>query len=276
MIKYFIDAYTPIYCHRERPGCHCFQERKNESMLMFFYVSVLVTASTLTAVAGVTYTCSANQACGCSLNSAVLNRIVGGESAGTDTWGWAVSIRSNNGHFCGGSLISPTLVITAAHCVISIRSISSLSINVGSRLLSMIRQQRRISSIYLPGNYNPNTFVNDIAVLRLSSPVDMTDRSVSLICLPSSNSSEYPPSGTAVVAVGWGTLVSGSRTPSETLQQVTLNAIPASQQACRSMVYNRQIQLCAGVQNGGKGRMIDESVTYEHAFSHVRSHNTYL
>ena len=227
---------------------------------MSFHVTLVVIQLVFTAVAAVTYTCSANQACGCSLNPASMNRIVGGESAGTDTWGWAVSIRSSNGHFCGGSLISSTLVLTAAHCFASMRSMISLSISVGSKYLSQTRQQRRIAEVYVARGYSSQTFIHDIAILRLSAAVDMTDTSVSLLCLPSSNRTDYPPDGASVVAIGWGILASGSRTPSETLQQVTLNAMSSAQRTCREIVYNKDIQFCAGVQGGGKGRRGEGSI----------------
>lgn len=199
------------------------------------------------------YPCSSNQTCGCSLNSAVLTRIIGGEQAETDTWSWTVSIRVGNSHICGGSLISSTLVLTAAHCLKTIKSPSSLTINTGSKYVAVIRQKRSVSNIYLPRNHIPNTFVDDIAMIRLSSAVDMADRSVAYICLPSVTNREYPPVGTPVVAVGWGVLAPFSRTPSSTLRQVALRTVSPIAASCRTMIYNTNSQLCAGVHGGGKG-----------------------
>ena len=206
-----------------------------------------------TAVTTIEYSCLSNITCGCSLNSAVLTKIVGGEQAGTDTWGWAVSLRSGNNHICGGSLISSTLVLTAAHCVTSVRTLSSLSINVGSKYLSIIRQQRSISKVYIHQNYDSSTFINDIAILRLSSAIDLNDRSIAVICLPPPTNIEYPPAGTTVVAIGWGVLSSDSKTPPNTLQQVTLQTMAETDVNCLKSVNDGTIQICAGVHGGGKG-----------------------
>ncbi len=228
-------------------------EKQCIQMAMTFFLRVFFIQVGFTAVTTIKYSCLSNATCGCSLNSAVLTKIVGGEQAGTDTWGWAVSLRLGKNHICGGSLISSTLVLTAAHCITSIRSISSLSINVGSKYLSVIHQQRSVSNVYVNKNYDSNSFVNDIAILRLSSVIDMSDRSIALICLPSTISTAYPPAGTTVVAIGWGVLSSNDKAPPNELQQVTLQTISSSDVNCRKSVNNATVQFCAGVHGGGKG-----------------------
>jgi secreted trypsin-like serine protease len=222
-------------------------------MALTFFLRLFFIHVGFISVATITYPCLSNETCGCSLNSAVLTKIVGGEQAGSDTWGWAASIRVGNNHICGGSLISSTIIITAAHCLISIESSTSLRINIGSKYLSSIRQERSVSKIYIHHDYDSNTFINDIAIIRLSSSINMSDPSVALICLPPIVDTAYPPTDTSVVAIGWGVLSSGDKIPSDTLQQVTLKIISYTEIGCRESVNNDNIQFCAGVKDGGKG-----------------------
>lgn len=203
-------------------------------------------------ITSITYTCSSNSACGCSLNSAVLTKIIGGEEAVENTWSWAVSIRLGYNHFCGGSLISPDLVLTAAHCFVSIKRISDLTITGGSKYLSSISQERTIAEVFIHLDYNPATYANDIAIVRLSTPFYMNDRSLALICLPT-QTLEIPMSNTDVVAIGWGTVSMLSKVTSDTLQQVTLKTVSSIDSTCNKTIRNVRVQFCAGVREGGKG-----------------------
>lgn len=221
---------------------------------MTFCLRLILIYTGFIAVNSETYGCSSNSTCGCSKNTAVISRIVGGEEVKQDSWGWAVSIRNRNNHICGGSLISSTFVLTAAHCLISINSLPNLHVNVGSKYLSIIRQRRAVSKIYIHRDYDSNTFIHDIAMIQLESSLNMTDPSIAVVCLPTAvATSEYPFAHETVVAIGWGVLDPDEKTPSNTLRQITLKVISNSIESCAKSVNNRSIQLCAGVQGGGKG-----------------------
>ncbi|CAF0852456.1 unnamed protein product [Adineta ricciae] len=207
------------------------------------------------------YTCSANSSCGCSTNSAILARIVGGESATDQTWGWMTSLRysSTNSHFCGGSIISKDHILTAAHCVVSLSSPSSIRAYVGSVNLYSGGQTCSISNIFIHPNYSTSTFVNDIAILKLSSSLDLTQNALDKICLPNVSvailtSQEYPVPNTSLVAIGWGYLSEGSGSVSPTLQQVTIQAVADNSTYCKRLsITDAYTQFCAGVMPlGGK------------------------
>ena len=129
-----------------------------------------------------TYPCNSSAACGCSSKPASLSRIVGGESAGTNTWEWAVSIFIRNSSLCGGAILSSSWIITAAHCTVN-TSATQLIVYAGSN--SRFSGQSRVASrvINHPG-YNDDTYENDISLIQLSTPLTMTS-AVKTICLPS-------------------------------------------------------------------------------------------
>lgn len=53
----------------------------------------------------------------CGLRMGYSSRIVGGNTSSPAQWPWQASLQFQGYHLCGGSVITPMWIVTAAHCV---------------------------------------------------------------------------------------------------------------------------------------------------------------
>jgi trypsin len=230
--------------------------------LIFFILLLRLKSDNVT-----TYICDQTSSCGCSSAPAVLSRIIGGEQVSSLSWGWAVGLYRANSYYCAGTLIASDLVVTAAHCMLpELTKLSEMTIIGGTNSLSNSDgngQVRRVLETFVYPNYTVALKINDIAIIRLSTPFDMSSSGLAIVCLPNAVTAEsiakleYPVPGTTLVVVGWGVTVYGDTDPSTSLQQVTVEAVAYDSSDCTTSedeMVNVTFQLCAGVPGGGKGK----------------------
>ncbi|XP_053261353.1 acrosin-like [Podarcis raffonei] len=125
-----------------------------------------------------------------------LLRVVGGSNVLPGTWPWTVSfqILTYTGYFsiCGGSLISPRWVLSAAHCFQEPKEIPNITLSIGANRISdpgPDAQRRSIKRLLNHKQYERfwnKTFSkihNDISLVELNEPVNCTDY-IQPACLP--------------------------------------------------------------------------------------------
>ena len=167
---------------------------------------------------------------------------------------WIVSLSFLDNHYCGGSVIDSTHILTAAHCVIDpMYPMEFISVQVHRHDLTASptdegAQIRGVAKMVVHPNFFRTRIgpANDIAVWTLDSPLN----SVAPIALDR-NGLDYDDDETEARIMGWGTIYSNG--PASTLLLHTNISLVSSYQC--SLDYRGLIpttMLCAGTPEGGK------------------------
>ena len=164
---------------------------------------------------------SSQPSCGCGEGTRSVHKIVGGQATSPHQYPWQVGLLSTPSSvpFCGGSLISRTEVLTAAHCTEGMTP-SSMAVSVGEHDITDF-QATAVSVCEIIDHPSYDFPAYDFSILKLCSPVELSS-SVGTVCLPGDVSETY--SGQQATVTGWGTLSSGGARP-DTLMEVNVTVI---------------------------------------------------
>ena len=124
----------------------------------------------------------------CGRSTVASSRVIAGTDASLGEWPWQAWLDiEGSGFSCGGSLIAPQWVLTAAHCILEPEP-SKYKVILGDvkhKKNEKSEQIFKVDKIIVHENYEkPVVINNDVALMKLSKPARI-NAIVRPVCLPS-------------------------------------------------------------------------------------------
>lgn len=178
---------------------------------------------------------------------AVVPYIVGGHDVPIQDHPYAVALLNPDGSLhCGGSVVAPRKVLTAAHCVDEGLTPADIQVVSGRTVLSS--QEGTVTkgaAIWMHPEFTVPTKGFDVAVVTLEAPIEARP-----IALAKADDPGYAP-GTPGDVLGWGR-VSEWGEKSDHLKMTTIPVMTDQECKAGNPEYNPESMVCAGLPEGGK------------------------
>nr|XP_021501276.1 serine protease 52-like [Meriones unguiculatus] len=177
-----------------------------------------------------------------------ISSIVGGEFASISDFPWNVGIMDHRDHLCGGTILSEWWVLTASHCFNNLEDAHLEIICNTDDLTTKNLEYKKVDKLIMHPGYDSWFLDNDIALLLLKSPLNLSINRVP-ICV--SEVSDILAWRNCWVT-GWGvTTTSGPQTISPKLQKVQVELFRSDRCGFAGSVFTKNM-LCAGSRRAGK------------------------
>ncbi|XP_054853557.1 transmembrane protease serine 13 isoform X2 [Eublepharis macularius] len=180
-------------------------------------------------------------------------RIVGGTESSASKWPWQVSLQYGSTHICGGTIIDPLWVLTAAHCFFmnNQKVLEEWKVYAGASDLSHLPEAIPVSQVIINANYSNDHDDYDIALMKLGRPLSLSAQ-VRPACLPMSGQKFLP--GRTCSITGFGKTSESDENTSPKLREAEVKII--DYKLCNSQnVYEGSLtprMMCAGYLQGGR------------------------
>ncbi|KAI9023955.1 trypsin-like cysteine/serine peptidase domain-containing protein [Hyaloraphidium curvatum] len=179
-----------------------------------------------------------------------IAKIVGGAAVPSQTtYPWmALIIDQVRGYMCGGTLIAPNVLLTAAHCAAgsqpSFWSVRTYRLDQSKSTQTEGGIDYSVTRVEIHPSYNANSMVFDVAVFFLSAPVNYGSFVPAFVAI--NRNGAMPTAGETARTIGWGTTSYQGSTPN-IMREVDIPA--ASPATCVSVLgqgFDNPTYLCAG------------------------------
>lgn len=186
------------------------------------------------------------------------SRIVGGKAVPNDAYPFMASLQVNGESSCGGSLLGPTLVMTAAHCVtvpdsvtgLPVPDVEGLTVVVGRTVLSdkTQGQERGLSdalgtAAVVHPRYLAGDSAYDVAFLVLDAPVE----GIVPVKLPTKGTDALLRPGQNATVIGWGNTDTVLSNFPDRLRQVQVPMLGTAECELSYEDFRPGVNICAGV-----------------------------